>query len=236
MKTLIYLLLFIYSTYFSTFCFSQNENALNSEAECQKGIDSAKIDIEKGEYSYLVFGLNSNNSYTFGRLLYKEYGIKVPYMGCIVYRREECYSEYMNEKIRKKFGSTIIEKTWQKAKYMDSVGLGDRNAVFEEGNEKMYDFIFSNLNWYKLDFYRNKNQNKEDKKHKVFAQIHIDTLGSVKVDSIVRTNSLECKKEIKRVIESLPKWTTATKNGKVIEQKFFIPLIFSKEIRRKYRK
>ncbi|WP_338769775.1 hypothetical protein WAF17_10515 [Bernardetia sp. ABR2-2B] len=231
MKIFIYLSICISSFFFPKTVFSQN-----NDLECQQGIDSAKVHIEKGNYTYLVFGLNSSNSYTFGRLLYKDYGINVAYMGCIVYQEPECYSNYMKEKIKEKFGSTIIEKTWQKAKYMDSVGLGDRNSVFEEGNEKMNEFIYSNLKWYKLDFYESKYQNKEDKKYRAFAQIHIDTLGNVKVDSIVRIHSLEFRQEVKRVIEILPKWTTATKNGKIIEQKFSLALSFSEEIRKKYNK
>lgn len=229
MKLLICVLLFLLSFIFSTSCFSQTEN------ECQKGIDSAKVHIEKGEYEYKIYGTSISNYQTFSRLLHEKYSIKVSYdIGCLVFEKEECYSNYMNKKTREKFGSTIIEKTWQKAKYMDSVGLGDRSAVFEAGNDKINEFIYSNLNWYKLDFYKNKDQNKEDKKYRVYAKTHIDTLGNVKVDSVFRINSLEVRQEIKRVIELLPKWKTATKDGKVIEQMLLIPLFFSEEIRKKY--
>lgn len=231
MKILICGILFTFLLIFSMFCFGQNKN-YTIDIECQKGIDSAKIDIEKGEYKYLIFGYLTNPIHTFSRLMYKEHTIKVVYMGCVVFEKEECYSNFMDEKINKKYGTHSVDKLWQKAKYMDSVGLGDRDAVFEAANEKMYQFIFSNLNWKKIDLYKNK----EEKKNRVFVQIHIDTLGKAQVDSIFQTTSLELKKEIKRVIELLPKWKTATKNGKIIEQRFNISLHFSEEIRKKYAK
>lgn len=232
MKAIIYLSILICSICFSVSSFSQNQRV--TDVECQKGIDSAKVHIEKGNYTYLVFGLNASNSYTFGRLLYKEYGINVIYMGCIVYQEPECYSNYMEEEIKKKFGANIIEKTWQKAKYMDSMGLGDRNAVFEGGDKKMYEFIYSNLNWSKIEVFESLSNSKGKQKNKVFVQIHIDTMGNVKVDSIHRANSLESKIEVKRVVEALPKWIPATRNGKKIEQKFHFALLFSEEMRKKY--
>ncbi len=231
MKILICGILFTFLLVFSMFCFGQNKND-TIDIECQKGIDSAKIDIQRGEYKYLIFGYLTNPIHTFSKLMYKEHNIKVVYMGCVVFEKEECYSNFMDKKINEKYGNNSVDKLWQKAKYMDSVGLGNRNAVFEEGNEKMYQLIYSNLDWKKIELYKNK----EDKKNRVFVKIHIDTLGNVKVDSIFKTTSLELKKEIKRVIELLPKWTTATKNGKVIEQKFSIALFFSEEIRKKYGK
>ena len=52
-------------------------------------MESAKANIENGKYSYLAFGLNSSNSYTFGRLLDKKHGIKASYRSGTVYRTEE---------------------------------------------------------------------------------------------------------------------------------------------------
>ena len=170
MKTFIYLLICISIFFFPKTVFSQN-----NDLECQQGIDSAKVKIEKGEYEYKIYGTSINNYHTFSRLLQNGHSIKVSYdIGCVVFEKEECYSNYMNTKTREKYGKAEIEKVWQKAKYMDSVGLGDRNAVFEEGNEKMYQLIYSNLDWKKTDFYKNPEKYEEEKKHKVFVQIHID--------------------------------------------------------------
>ena len=63
----------------------------------------------------------------------------------------------------------------------------------------MRQLIYSNLDWEKTDFYKNPAAYEEDKKQRMYVKFHIDILGNAKVD-FVRAKSIECKREIKRVI------------------------------------
>lgn len=229
MKTFIYLFLMTSLFCCSKTSFSQNETIKEADTECKKGIDSAKVNIQNQHYEYKVYGTRISNYHTFSKLVREKYSIKVSYdVGCLVFEKEECYSDYMNKKTREKYGKFEIEEIWNEANYIDSVGLGNRRAFFEAGNEKMYNLIYSNLDFTKIY--------EEEKKHRIFVQIHIDTTGKAKVDSVVRTNSIETRQEIKRAIELLPKWIIATRDGKAIAQKFNLTLLFSEEIRKKYNK
>jgi len=103
-------------------------NLFAQEEECQSGTDSARVDFSKGILRIYIFGLS--NSFTYGKLLKDEYGIDAIYWGDIVDERLDCYSKFMDEKIKEKFGNDIFDKVAKKSQQLDSTGKGDRQSEF----------------------------------------------------------------------------------------------------------
>ena len=157
-------------------------NSFAQTVECQSGTDSAKVDFSKGILRTYIFGLT--DSYTFGKILKDEYGIDAVYWGCIVEEKWECYSEYMDSKIKEKFGNDIFEKVSKKSQQMDSLGKGDRQATFPGGEMALMKFVYCNLDLAKAKY-------SLDKKGRVYLKFTIGMDG--KATNIKITNML-CEK------------------------------------------
>jgi len=193
--------------------------------ECQIGTDSAKADYSKGIFRTYIFGLTS--SFTFGKLLKDEYGIDAIYWGDIVDERFDCYSIFMDEKIKEKFGNDIFDKVAKKSQQLDSLGKGDRQSEFPGGETELMKFIYCNLDLTKANY-------PENKKGKVYLQFAIDTIGRP-VDIKVMTSSNEdYSKEAIRIINLMPIWITATQNGKPIKEKWNLPILFDNDWKEKH--
>ena len=117
--------------------------------ECQSGIDSANVDFSNGILRTYIFGLT--NSFTYGKLLKSEYGIDAIYADDIVVEKWDCYSKFMNEKIKEKFGNDIFENVATKVKkggyihihdmYVDLKGKGLEDICFKNSPNDHPDII-----------------------------------------------------------------------------------------------
>jgi hypothetical protein len=185
--------------------------------ECQIGIDSAQTDYSVGILRTYIFGLT--NTFTYGKILKDEYGIEAVYWGCIVDKKWDCYSKFMDEKIKIKFGDDIFEKAAKKSEQLDSLGKGDRQSEFPGGEEELIKFIYCNLDLVKANY-------SESKKGRVNLQFSIDKSGRP-VNILVRKSPNESySKEAIRLINLMPNWITATENGKTINQMWNLPIVF----------
>ena len=99
--------------------------------QCQIGTDSAKADYKKGILRVYLFGRVSSS--TTGKILMDEYGVEAIDRGCIADQKSICYSEFMKEKIKDKFGRDIFEKVEDNVSQVDNMGDGDRKAIFLGG-------------------------------------------------------------------------------------------------------
>lgn len=192
---------------------------------CQSGIDSAKVDISKGEYKIYIFG--HPNSYTFGRILEEEYGIAAIYWGSIVEEKWRCYSNYMRERIKERYGEDFFESVVKRSQLQDSLGKGDRNASFPGGEVELMKFVYCNLDLERANY-------TDDDKGKVALQFTIDTLGNVTDIVVGRSWNQDYSLEAIRVVSMMPNWITATFNGKSIKQIWTLPIIFDKKFKEEH--
>lgn len=205
------------------FCFCNYSIA--QTAECQIGIDSAKADYSKGILRTYIFGLT--NSFTFGKLLRDDYGIDAVYWGDIVDERWDCYSKFMDEKIKEKFGNDIFEEVAKKSQQLDSTGKGDRKSEFPGGEAELMKFVYCNLDLAIANY-------SEDKKGRVYLQFVIDTTGRPTEIKVMKSPNEEYSKEAIRIIKKMPNWTTATQNGKTIKEKWNLPIVFDNDWKEKH--
>lgn len=193
--------------------------------DCQAGTDSAKSDFSKGILKTYIFGLT--NTFTYGKILQDKYGIQVIYWGCIVDEKWDCYSNYMDEKIKEKYGKYFFEEVSKKAQELDSMGKGDRLSTFKSGETGLRKFVYCNLDLTKINY-------SDDKKGKVYLRFTIDSTGKVANVKILKSTNLNYNNEAIRIINLMPHWTVGTENGKVINQEWNLPIIFDNEWKKKY--
>lgn len=193
--------------------------------ECQIGTDSAKADYSKGIMRVYIFGLT--NSFTYGKLLKTEYGIDAVYPGCIVERKWDCYTNWMDEKIKAKFSDDIFEKVAKKAQYLDSIGKGDRQAAFPGGESALMKYVYCNLDLTRANY-------SEGNEGKVYLQFAIDTAGRPTDINVLKTPNEAYSKEAIRLINRMPDWTPATQNGKPMKQLWNLPIVFDIDFKEKH--
>ncbi len=200
-------------------------NLFAQEEECQSGTDSARVDFSKGILRIYIFGLS--NSFTYGKLLKDEYGIDAIYWGDIVDERLDCYSKFMDEKIKEKFGNDIFDKVAKKSQQLDSTGKGDRQSEFPGGHMELMKFVYCNLDLTNANYSKNE-------KGKVYLQFEIDTTGLPVNVKVLKSPNLDFSEEAIRIINLMPNWITATQNGKPIKEKWNLPIVFDSELIEKY--
>jgi hypothetical protein len=200
-------------------------NLFAQEDECQSGTDSAKVDFSKGILRTYIFGLS--NSFTYGKLLKDEYGIDAIYWGDIVDERCDCYSKFMDEKIKEKFGNDIFYKVAKKSQQLDSAGKGDRQSEFPGGEMELMKFVYCNLDLSKANYSKNE-------EGKVNLQFEIDTTGLPINIKVMKSPNTEYSEEAIRIINLMPNWITATQNGKPIKEKWNLPILFDSAWKEKY--
>jgi len=193
--------------------------------ECQIGTDSAKADYSKGILRTYIFGLT--NSFTFGKLLKVEYGIDAVYWGDVVDEKWDCYSKFMDDKIKAKFGNDIFDKVAKKSQQLDSLGKGDRQSVFPGGEIELMKFVYCNIDLAKANYL-------QYQKGRVYLQFTIDTTGRPIDIKVMKTPNEDYATEAIRLINQMPNWTTATQNGKAIQQKWNLPIVFDDNWKRKH--
>ncbi|MDQ8011599.1 MAG: hypothetical protein REI96_04065 [Flavobacterium nitrogenifigens] len=121
MKKLFCLLL----TFTLGFIYSQEKNKTEKDSivwvkmTCEKGIDQAKVDAEKGIYKCLSYGLIFDQNPKLNKFVKeyreKKYGIVIGNGGCVTSDYSECYSKTMKKIILEKFGADIFEKSRKEA-------------------------------------------------------------------------------------------------------------------------
>jgi len=194
-------------------------------SECQLGIDSAKVDFKNGILRTYLFGLT--DSFTYGKILKDTYGVEAIYMGCIVEEKWDCYSTYMDSQIREKYGNDIFEKIYRSAHQLDSLGKGDRQASFPYGEEALMKFVYRNLDLVKAKYSPNK-------KGIVFLSFTVDTDGKPIDIKILKTPNKDFSNEAIRLINKMPKWVSATRNGECVSQYWNLPIVFDRKRKEKY--
>jgi len=207
----------------TAFCFCNYSFAQTDE--CQIGTDSAKVDFSDGILRTYIFGLT--NSFTFGKILKNDYGIDAVYWGDIVDERWDCYSKFMDQKIKEKFGDDIFENALKKSQQLDSLGKGDRQSEFPGGEIELMKFIYCNLDLTKANY-------SESKKGRVYLQFSIDTTGRPTDIKVMKTPNEDYSKEAIRLVNLMPRWTIATQNGIAIKQQWNLPIVFDNDWKEKH--
>ncbi len=193
--------------------------------DCQSGTDTAKADFSNGILRTYLFGLT--HSFTFGKILKDDYGIDVIYWGCIVDEKWDCYSKYMDERIKEKYGKDIFEKVAKKSWQLDSLGMGDRQSTFPGGERELMKFVYCTLDLEKAKY-------SDDKKGRVNLQFSIDTDGKVTDIKVVKGLNADYNSEAIRIMSLMPKWTSETQNGKAVKKTWYLPIVFDNDWRQKH--
>ncbi|MBE8726461.1 hypothetical protein [Flavobacterium hungaricum] len=107
------------------FIYSQEKNKTEKDSivwvkqSCEKGIEDAKIDAQKGIYKCLSYGLVFDKNPELNKFVKeyreKKYGIIVGNGGCVITNYSECYSKTIKEIILEKFGTNIFDKSRKEA-------------------------------------------------------------------------------------------------------------------------
>jgi len=92
----------------------------------------------------------------------------------------------------------------------------DKLPIFKYENMTAMEYIYKNLNW-PTEF---------DGQGTVIVSFIIKKNGEVCNVNIEKTLSFECDNEVKRVINSMPKWKPAKKNNKFVNVSLYIPIKF----------
>jgi periplasmic protein TonB len=98
--------------------------------------------------------------------------------------------------------------------------VADPIAQFKGGNDKMFNFLQSNLN------IKNANPKEKHGNGRVLVQFYIAKDGTVKNVHIVHGLSPEMDMEALRVIKMMPNWIPARRNGQKVCMKMTIPINF----------
>ena len=217
MKQLIYIIAIIF--------LCDNSFAQAKGDVCIEGTDSARADFSKGILRTYIFGLT--NSFAFGKILKERYNVDVVYWGCIVEEKYYCYSKYMDSMLIKKYGKDFFNKIAKEAKQLDSIGKGDRSSSFIGGEQKLMKFIYCNLDLKNANY-------KKHMKGKVNLKFTIDTTGKPIDIKIMKTSNEDYSKEAIRIMNLMPNWIYATKNGKPIQENWSLPIVFDEVWKNKY--
>ena len=90
---------------------------------------------------------------------------------------------------------------------------------FPGGEKAMMEFIATNLKYPQQAV-------KENIQGAVLAEFVIDAEGKVTAPQIIRSLSPECDREVIRVINLMPAWTPGQQEGKAVNVKFTIPIMY----------
>lgn len=96
----------------------------------------------------------------------------------------------------------------------------DEMPQFFGGSEKLYDYIFVNLNY-------PESARKEKIIGEVFTQFVIDIEGKVKDVKVIKGIHPDLDKEAIRIIQKMPKWIPGKKDGKNVNTMVSLPIKFS---------
>ncbi|WP_339889909.1 hypothetical protein [uncultured Flavobacterium sp.] len=98
---------------------TEKDSIVWTKVTCEKGIEDAKIDAEKGTYKCLSYGLMFETNPELNKFINdyrkKKYGIITRNGGCVITDYSECYLKTMKELVLKKFGEDIFEKSRKEA-------------------------------------------------------------------------------------------------------------------------
>ena len=99
--------------------FSQEIKYVKIDNTCEAGIKEAKVDIEKGIYKVLSYGLIIHSEQDlhdyYVQYVKEKYNVILGDGGCVVTDKSECYRQTMEEAVLEKFGKDFFEKTHQEA-------------------------------------------------------------------------------------------------------------------------
>ncbi len=110
---------------FFSLVFSQNENSKKNDSivwrklTCERGVEQAKIDFDKGLYNCFSYGFIFETNYELSSYIQKyrktKYGIDTRNAGCVITEYSDCYSRTMIDLVINKFGKDIFEKSRKEA-------------------------------------------------------------------------------------------------------------------------
>jgi hypothetical protein len=103
-----------------------------------------------------------------------------------------------------------------------------KKSNYTNNEIKLTKFIYSNIEWTNLPI--------QNDSIRIYVRFSANKNGKIdKVKIIKRSDIKIFNKETVRVIKSIPDWDVVYKKGQFCRQDFFMPIIFSKEIRENFR-
>lgn len=206
-----------------------SKNTVNTTSQsdnCKKGKLDAIKDFENGQLGYYFFGHPNPEFNTWVRIIKEEYNITTKGGGDIIFEEGECYNDIMEIKLKAKYGEHVFDRINQKVDSLYEIGLGDRNAEYTGGEDALLKHIYCNL---KDDLLKEENQ-----KLIIIAQLIINEQGKTKIDTLSLRNISEeeipiYKSEVNKLIDKMPNWIPAIQNKEEIENRYTIPIKFSKQ-------
>ncbi len=216
------------------FCCSVRKNNKKVVFTCEEGIKDAIINVQKGEYLLISYGLTMSFSipeysdYGYGdfkeKFIYDKYGIKYENGGCVITKYGDCFREKTEELLFKKYGNNILVRAEKEAinrfkktkKYEENLKkriesdhvfpsvILHSKAKFIGGEKELEKYLGRSTNIYEFDW---------DKEY-----IDVDfivekngNISDIKITSSIKSKELDSglKDEIFELIQGMPLWEPA---------------------------
>ncbi|MCR5890168.1 energy transducer TonB [Hymenobacter sp. J193] len=200
-----------------------------ASGRCSRAVNDAGEDYRKGNYTFhsLEF-LPTENSYL--DVLQQRYHIHWQFVADMVAGGYySCYDSAMVILLKQKYGHAFLKKAHQQADSLDETGTWNGGAHFAGGDEKMQQFLYQQVNWEKAPPIKSGSS-------RVFISFQIDSTGLLREVKVNRGIADAYDKEALRVVQHMPRWTPAYRQGHPNATAWVMPVDFSEERFRKYKR
>lgn len=192
---------------------------------CLRGTKLAMADFKNGILRTGGFGYPVQKTFeedrmirhdVFKKILENEYSITVEHYGCVLGTSKDCYSYFMDTKIKEKYGDSLYQKIWKTVDSLwnnDSIDLPVR---FPGGDSAFNKFVYCNLQL------ATENDSKNTTHNTISLVLDFDKNGKIikyftngiydPYHNSLNPVSLEHEKEIARLIELMPNWLPQREN------------------------
>lgn len=214
-----------------------------SDSTCQKQIEKAKNDIEKGEYSYITYHFFDDRLVYENEIeeLLQKQNIKYKPLGENCTSELNCYVYYMDSVIKVKFGLHYIDSILTQAKELSESKWKTKVYSYFEIDKKAF-YIDSNDERYFDKYLKSKIQFPKDwyisPRHASIRQYALLTvIVGNNGKAIIKPGSLEISldnrnkkfkerivSEIKNGFNSMDLWTPAKLNGHNVSSKLYVDI------------
>lgn len=126
--------------------------------------------------------------------------------------------EVWEETLSRKHQSDVSDEVWEETVFM----AVEQSAEFPGGMDALWNFMNANVRY-------PKSAKRNGIKGRVFIQFTVSKDGSLSDFTFIKGISKELDEEALRVIKSMPNWKPAKQNGRAVNSRFVMPVMFGSE-------
>jgi TonB family protein len=135
-----------------------------------------------------------------------------------------CYDSLMWQLLKHKYGPHFAQQAQQQADSLDRTGTWNQTASFPGGIEQLQPWVWQQVKWSRLS----------RREGRVFACFTVDSLGAIRDVRLLKSLDASHDQEVLRVLQQMPRWKPAYREGKPYALPFTVPIVFSEVARKDY--